>query len=148
VEIQELISNGGQKPDKKLFVNAGGQVVKHCADVDGDGRLEMQLFFDGQVLESALVDTDANGVVDQREVYQNGQQVRLDADTNADRKPDVIRHFRDGQMTRQDEDSNYDGLIDRSFEGRRKVALPAERRVPDPFDDLGCGDFHSFWAKR
>ena len=51
-------------------------------------------------------------------------------------------------LVRQDEDSNFDGQIDRSFEGRKQVALPADRSVPDGFEDLGCGDFHSFWARR
>ncbi len=148
VEIQELVTGAGPEPDKKLFLSASGKVSKHCADMDGDGILEMQLFFEGHELRKALIDSDADGVADQREIYAHGQRIRLDADTNHDRRPDVIQYFEDGNMVRQDEDTDFDGAVDQRFYGENRAAVSKLERVPDDFSDLGCGRFHAFWRDR
>jgi hypothetical protein len=96
----------------------------------------------------ALLDTKGKGVADQREVYQGGVRVRLDADTNGDHKPDVIQYFSGNAVTRQDEDTNFDGAIDRRFEGGKPVALSGPTAVPAPLGALECGDVDRSWTHR
>ena len=148
VQIQELVTSGGRRPDKKLFLSTDGQVSKHCADADGDGSIEMELVFEGSSLREALIDSDHDGVVDQREIYEKGQRIRLDADTNGDRRPDVVQYFEGGKLSRQDEDVDFDGSVDQRFFGSNRASVAEREEVPSAFEELGCGQFHAFWKKR
>jgi hypothetical protein len=101
------------------------------------------------VVVEVLVDTTGNGIADQREVYQGGARVRLDADTNDDRRPDVVQSVATSGLPLQDEDVDYDGTIDRRFEGDQVVELSNGHKIPgEPFGRIDCGSFHRFWWKR
>jgi hypothetical protein len=147
LRIQELVSLGGKRPDKKLFLDASGRIVKHCADGDGNGSLEMLLEFDGEKPSVAVVDTDGDGFADEREVFEDGRHVRLDTDTNGDHRPDVVQYFEGEDITRQDEDSDFDGRIDTRFEGEKPVPLLGPTEAPPQLPELGCGRFHDFWRR-
>jgi hypothetical protein len=87
-------------------------------------------------------------VADTREVYQDGNRVRVDADTNGDGKPDVIQTL-SGPAPVQDEDTDFDGVIDRRFQGDQLVPLSGRVEVKAAgFGKLGCGSFDPFWWKR
>jgi hypothetical protein len=147
--IQELITvQGGLEPDKKLFLAADGTIFKHCADTNGDGRLETILTFAGDVLQRAVIDTDGDGTADEREIYANGERVRLDTDTNGDHRPDVVQHLQADEITRQDEDTDFDGVIDLRFDGETPVSVEGKPEAPAALPKLGCGRFHSFWRRR
>jgi hypothetical protein len=145
--LQELVTGEGRQPDKKLFLDASGRVTRHCADSDGDGVLDMVLFFDGDVLREAWIDTTGSGKPDQREVYEGGQRVRLDADTSGNGRADVVQHFAGEALTRQDEDSDNDGRADRRFENEQVRELSDHPPMPPAFEPLGCGTFHAFWKR-
>src|SRR5262249_19508774 len=117
-------------------------------DTNGDGRFDARAKVSGGQVTEAVLDTDGNGVPDQREVYEGGQRVRLEADTNGDRRPDVIQTFSGGAVVRQDEDTDFDGKIDRSFQGKTPVAVPANPAAPPPLGALDCGEIDKFWAHR
>ena len=133
---QELISDPKRKrPDKKLLLDASGQVTAQCLDTDGNGTLDARAIVANGAVTEVLLDTKGKGKVDQREVYKGGQRVRLEADTNGDHKADVIQTF-DGQnqLARQDEDTNFDGTIDRSFAGGKAAPPPANPKISsEPF---------------
>ena len=144
---QEIVSGSGRAPDKKLYLNARGQVAAQCVDAEGDGTLEMKLVFEGQVLREALIDTNGDGRADQREVYAEGQRVRLEADTNGDGRPDVVQFFEGDEVVRQDEDSDFDGTIDLRFEDGQPTEVGVDASAPAPLGELGCGPFHAFWQR-
>jgi len=139
---------GNSKPDKKLLIGSAGEVVKHCADTDGDGKLEMILDFAGDDLRSTLIDTDGDGRGDERELYENGARVRIETDTNGDHRPDVVMYMQGEEVTRQDEDSDFDGIIDLRFDGETPVTVEGKPEAPAVLPSLECGTFHSFWKRR
>jgi len=102
------------------------------------------LYQNGQLAE-ALIDSQGQGVADQREVYEGGARVRLEADTNGDGRPDVVQYFAGDTVVQQDEDSDFDGKIDARFRDGKPVALPGEVPAPDKLGALDCGAFSDFW---
>ena len=145
---QELISDPKRKrPDKRLWLDASGQVTAQCLDTDGNGTLDARAIVSNGAVSEVLLDTKGKGKVDQREVYKGGQRVALEADTNGDHKVDVIQTFEGGQLARQDEDTNFDGTIDRSFAGGKAAPPPANPKISsEPFAGLDCGRFSDFWT--
>ncbi len=120
VVIQEVASDGGD-PDKKLFLAAGGKVTAQCFLDDAKKKLNTRtVVSNGQVVE-VLVDTTGNGVADTREIYENGDRIRLEVDTNDDRRPDVVQAVGEGGLPLQDEDVDFDGVVDRRFQGDQLV---------------------------
>ena len=149
LKVQELITvAGAKKPDKKLFLSPDGSITKHCADTDGDGKLEMILDFDGDTLRSALIDTDGDGRADEREIYEEGVRVALQTDTNGDHRPDVVQQLAGDEVVRQDEDTNFDGTVDVRFDGETPVPVDGRTEMPPELPELECGTFHSFWSRR
>ena len=147
VTIQEVSSNG--QPDRKLYLDAAGQVTAQCTLNEKGKRLNTRAILEGGMVVEVLVDTTGNGVADVREVYQNGQRIRLDADTNGDRMPDVVQSVAANGASVQEEDVDFDGQIDHRFEGDQPVELSNGHRIQgEKFGRVGCGSFHRFWWKR
>jgi antitoxin component YwqK of YwqJK toxin-antitoxin module len=147
--VQEAVGEGGRNPDKKLFLNASGEVIAQCL-LDAEGKkLNVRTIVVGGVVVEALIDTTGNGVADNREVYEGGERVRMDVDTNNDRKPDVTITAGPGGVSRQDEDTDFDGIVDLRFDGDTPVDIPAGTKLAgEKFGKLDCGSFHRFWWKR
>jgi hypothetical protein len=145
---QELVSDPKRRrPDKKLSLDASGQVTAQCVDTDGNGTLDARAVVSGGAVSEVWIDTKGKGVADQRELYQGGQRVALEADTNGDRKADVVQTFSGGAVGRQDEDTNFDGVVDQRFEGGKAVAVPAGTKLGTaPLGPLECGRFSDFWT--
>jgi hypothetical protein len=99
-------------------------------------------------LIESLLDSAGRGRAGQRDVYENGVQVRIDLDTDADGQPDVIQYLRGESVVRQDEDSDHDGVIDRRFEGDRPLPIDGRPSVPGELPKLDCGKFDPFWNRR
>ena len=148
--IQEVASgDNGRNPDKKLFLDAAGQVTAQCLLDANKKKLNTRALVSGGVVGEVLIDTNGNGFADTRQVLSGGQLARLDADTNGDRKPDVIQTYQGGAVAFQDEDTDFDGTVDQRFQGQSPVAVPAGTPVAGGnFGKLGCGSFHRFWWKR
>jgi hypothetical protein len=108
----------------------------------------MLLDFDGDTLRSALVDTDASGRANEREIYENGERVRIETDTNGDGRPDVVMYMKGEEVVRQDEDSTFDGVLDLRFDGDTPVPVQGKPAAPPKLPELGCGGFDSFWKRR
>jgi len=144
---QELISDAKHKrPDKRLFLDANGQVTGQCVDTRGNGTFDARAIVENGAVTQVLIDTKGKGWADQREIYKDGQRVGLEADTNHDHKVDVIQTFENGQLVRQDEDTNFDGVIDRSFAGGKPAPVPADPKIQSPpFTQLDCGRISDFW---
>jgi hypothetical protein len=147
--VQEVVSDGGRNPGKKLFLNAAGEVTAQCL-LDADGKkLNVRTIVVGSEIVEALIDTTGNGVVDTREVYEDQERVRMDIDTNGDRKPDVTITTLPGGVSRQDEDTDFDGIVDLRFDGDMPVDIAAGTKLAgDKFPNLDCGSFDRFWWKR
>jgi hypothetical protein len=143
--IQEVVSNGKGRPDKKLFLRGDGTVRSQCLDSTGNGRLDTRMRIDegGNVSEVAL-DTDGDGRIDQQEIYQGGVLVRFDADTNDDGRADVVEHRQGDTVTHQDQDSDFDGVLDYRFVGENATEI--REKVP-ALGNLSCGGFDDFWRK-
>jgi hypothetical protein len=144
-QLQEIVSDGKARPDKKLYLRPDGTVRSQCVDGDGNGSLDTRLRLDdaGKIAEVAL-DTNADGKVDQQESYQGGILIRFDADTNGDGKTDVVEHHKGETITHQDQDSDFDGVLDYRFVGEKST--PIREKVP-ALGTLGCGAFDDFWKK-
>ena len=100
-------------------------------------------------MTQVLIDTDGDGVADQREVYAGGRRTRVEADTNGDGRPDVLQLLTGDAVTRQDEDVDFDGRVDRRFEAGKPVVLSSQSALPgERFGKLDCGRFDRFWSKR
>jgi hypothetical protein len=147
---QELVSDPKRKrPDKKLTLDANGQVTSQCVDTNGNGTLDARAIVAGGVVTEVWIDTKGKGIADQRELYEGGQRAALEADTNGDKRVDVVQVFAGGQLARQDEDTNYDGVVDQRFEGGKPVAVPAGTKIGTaPLGPLDCGRFSDFWTAR
>ncbi|MGH2901678.1 MAG: hypothetical protein ACRDMZ_23590, partial [Solirubrobacteraceae bacterium] len=142
-------SQAHRRPDKKLTLDASGQVTQQCIDTDGNGTLDARAVVEGGVVTEVWIDTKGKGVADQRELYKGGQRVGLEADTNGDRKVDVVQTFEGGQLARQDEDTNFDGVVDQRFEGGKPVPVPPGTKAGSaPLGPLDCGRFSEFWTAR
>ncbi len=87
-----------------------------------------------------------DGRADQRELYEAGARVGLEADTNGDGRPDVVQVVAGTEVVRQDEDADYDGTLDRRFEG--EVSSEIEAPAPPMLPSLDCGGVDRFWASR
>ena len=147
--IQESVSGKNRSPDKKLFLNANGEVTAQCL-LDSEGKkLNTRVVVTDGAMTEVLTDTTGNGVSDQREVHANGALVRLDVDTNGDRLPDIAQSTGPDGVSRQDEDTDFDGIVDQRFDGDAAVDVPAGTRIAGgKFDKLDCGSFHRRWWKR
>jgi hypothetical protein len=150
VRIQEVAGgDNGRNPDKKLFLDANGQVTAQCLLDENKKRLNTRAVVNGGSVTEILIDTTGDGWADTRQVLSGGQLARLDADTNNDRAPDVVQTYRNGELVYQDEDSDFDGTVDQRFQGQTPVDVAAGTQIPAPaFEKLGCGSFHRFWWKR
>jgi hypothetical protein len=149
VTVQETVSEGGRNPEKKLFLNAAGDLAAQCL-LDAEGKkLNVRAIVVGGVVVEVLTDTTGNGAADTREVYEGGNIVRTDVDTNGDRRPDVTISAGPGGVSRQDEDIDFDGIVDHRFDGDTAVDVPAGTKLAGKkFGTLDCGNFHRFWWKR
>ncbi|MBW2316109.1 MAG: hypothetical protein JRH10_18215, partial [Deltaproteobacteria bacterium] len=143
--IQEIVSSGKGRPDKKLYLNGDGSVRSQCLDESRNGKLDVRMRVDGggNVTEVAR-DTSGNGKIDQQEIYRGGVLVRFDADTNADGAADVVEYHQGETITHQDQDSDFDGVLDYRFVG--DDATEIKERVPK-LGNLSCGGFDAFWRK-
>jgi hypothetical protein len=95
-----------------------------------------------------LVDTDRDGVGEQRQIYSGGQLSRVEVDSNDDGRADVVQYLVDGNIVRQCEDTEFDGQIDRCFEGEKLVGVSGVTDVEASLEKLGCGNLHPFWRGR
>lgn len=150
VRVQEVASGeNGRNPDKKLFLDASGQVTAQCLLDEEKKRLNTRALVSGGAVTEILIDTTGDRFADTRQVLRGGQLVRLDADTNGDRAPDVVQTYQGGELTYQDEDSDFDGNVDQRFRGQTPVDVAAGTKLAAPaFGKLDCGSFHRFWWKR
>ncbi len=102
----------------------------------------------GGVVVEVLSDSTGDGIADTREVYENGQRVRVEVDTNGDRKVDVMQSVTEAGVAVQEEDTDFDGRIDRRFEAEELVASNNGIPLGADFGQIGCGSFDRFWWKR
>ena len=145
IRVQEIVGETG-RPQKKIFLSASGQEIRQCLDSQSEGRFDLVIFRDGQKLRETWLDSEGDGLTDQRDVYRNGQRVRVEIDSNGDGRPDVQQLLGpSGDIERQDEDSDFDGRWDRSFVGDRPAPLPESSEAPGALEEFDCGAFDAFW---
>ena len=111
----------------------------HMPDLPGAIPYEDWIAVDG---DFAWVDGD------EREIYENGERVRIETDTQGDHRPDVVMQMKGDEVVRQDEDTDFDGVIDQRFDGETPVPVEGKPAAPAALPKLECGRFHSFWSRR
>ncbi len=149
IRSQELAGPDG-RPTKKIFLDASGSEERQCLDSSGDGRFDLVLFRDGDRLrETWLVSQPGQSSdprADQRDIYKDGQRVRVEIDTRGQGRPDVVQYLdADERVVRQDEDSNHDGRLDLRFENDQPVPVADPPEAPPALQKLDCGGFDRFW---
>jgi hypothetical protein len=149
IRSQELAGPDG-RPNKKIFLDASGSEERQCLDSSGDGRFDLVLFREGDVLrETWLVSQPGQASdprADQRDIYKDGQRVRVEIDTRGQGRPDVVQYLdADERVVRQDEDSNHDGRLDLRFENDQPVPVANPPEAPPALQKLDCGGFDRFW---
>ena len=146
--IQELVGEGKRKPDKKLFINADGSIRSQCVDHDGDGAFDVRYRIEAGVVSEGLVDTDRDGVGEQRQVYVGGTALprRGRHQWRRSSRRDPVRGRREhhppvrGHRVRRP---------DRPLlRGRGLVEVSGVTDVEAPLESLGCGNLHPFWRGR
>jgi len=72
-------------------------------DTNDDGKVDQIAYLDdGGNLVKLEVDSNADGIMDRFQYYQDGEVVRVERDTNGDKKVDTWDHLRDGKRVNRD----------------------------------------------
>jgi len=144
VVLQEEDRNCNGRPDRLTRFDEGGIPSYRCTPYE-------VIEYSAGVVDRALEDSTRDGWADRRQVFDNGDQTRLDADTNADRLPDVWITFQAGQAALQMEDSDFDGAVDQQFDLQTETEVPLGNGGTPPsverFERVRCRDFSEFWAR-
>lgn len=90
------------------------EVTRGSLDADKDGKAEQIRYFDPKSRELLRLEQDTNfdGQLDTRQVYQKGELVARERDTNEDGNADVWERYAAGVMTERTIDRNRDGVPD------------------------------------
>jgi hypothetical protein len=146
--VQETISNGGKRPDARLFLNPDGSVRTQCRDTDRNGSFDARVQLGaGGVPSDALVDSNGDGKAEQRQVFEGGNLARVELDTNGNQRADVVQYYAGGAVARQCQDDDHDGTVDACFEGEKAVPVSGIRELGPAFDKLSCGSAHELWRR-
>jgi hypothetical protein len=144
VLLQEEDRNCNGRPDRLTRFDAEGLPSYRCTPYE-------VIEYSGGVVDAAREDSTHDGWADRRQIFEDGNQTRLDADTNADRLPDVWITFEAGQASLQMEDSNFDGSVDQQFDLAAEAEVPLQNGGQPPsierFDRVRCRDFSGFWRR-
>ena len=73
------------------------------------------------------MDFDADGVIDQRDVYAGAARLRSELDRNADGRVDATFGYRDGLTVLAREDADFDGRFETEYDYARE--LPVQSRT-------------------
>lgn len=116
------------------------------ADMDWDGKFDLQTIFDPKTGKRGQVERDTNfdGKFDVTELYDaTGQVTSIKHDSNSDGQVDEWEQYKEGLLVAILYDDDFDGQVDRRDEdpnARQKVKMPTEteRGATDTFG--GDGD--------
>ncbi|MBI4352433.1 MAG: hypothetical protein HY593_00755 [Candidatus Omnitrophica bacterium] len=127
-------------------------------DSDGDGRVDTQIFYEGDVTVKMVLDRNQDGRGDETLYFKEGRPEKAEKDSNFDRKidtwveyddkgfpsliasdkqrkdgkPDTWRYLRNGLVYKREWDRNFDGKPDfRTIEIHNRLV---EKQYDDDFD--------------
>ena len=144
VAKQEEDRNCNGRPDRLTRFASDGNVEFRCT-------IRQEIHFEMGTPVEVWEDSEApySGFADQRQIFEEGTLLRVEADTNEDRMPDVWIRYEGDRATVQDEDSDFDGKIDRRFDLATNKPVP----LSEPLEPLSiermrrirCTGFNAFW---
>ncbi|MBN2362075.1 MAG: hypothetical protein JXR83_21670 [Deltaproteobacteria bacterium] len=109
---KEYDLNFDGKTDVWRNYNDKAELAKEALDLDFDGRIDLENYFEGGQLVRQEKDLNFDGHPDLHKYYEKGVASRIEADTNNDGKIDLWQYFEKGQVDRIGIDRDGDGNVD------------------------------------
>ncbi len=151
VEVERGDMNGDGRPDvwkyTKEFPNPGAPgttkptVIKKEADLNFDGKKDVFIEYEDEIVTHEAFDFDYDGRVDQENFYVESKIKEKRVFAPGTNKVFIWKFFEEGTLSRVRQDENGDGIPDRCeewFKGQRLV-----RKGRDTNKDGECDDWEN-----